>query len=388
MDKNTFTELLDKYIQGTASTAEKFLLEEYYEQLSKPNVAYSQNPEQDAHDEALRKQILDNILFSIKQPAVHSITHKNKKLFFIKVAAAAAVVIFIISGIFFSFSRKQQHIEKVPEVVLKKYDKPILPGGNKALLTLASGLAIVLDSVGNGTIAHQGNSTITKSGGHLLYGSDKNAVAETEYNILTTPKGGQYHLTLADGTEVWLNSSSSIRFPVAFTGSERNIEMTGEAYFEVTKNAYKPFHVKVNDMTLEVLGTHFNIMAYNDEPTINTTLLEGAVKVSDDTRSSLLKPSQQSKFNKLSKDISVVNTDTTKAVAWKNGMFMFSRDDIKTIMRQVGRWYDVDINYSGRIDSRLYSGSISKYVNAPEVLKILQLGGIKFKIEGNKITIL
>jgi len=205
---------------------------------------------------------------------------------------------------------------------------------------------------------------------------------------MTTPKGGQYHITLSDNTEVWLNASSSIRFPASFAGSTRNVEITGEVYFGVAKNPAKPFLVAVNDMTVEVLGTHFNIMAYADEASVNTTLLEGAVKVWSKDASGVLHPGEQSVFNRSQHSISIGKADTEKAIAWKNGLLLFKRDDIKTIMRQLSRWYDVDINFIGAAPTRLYSGSISKYVNVSEVLKILELGGIKFKTEGNRITVL
>jgi len=381
MDKNTFTDLLDRYISGNASAAETRLLEEYYEQLLK----HESVDGQDADDESLRRQMLDTILSTVHQAPVRSVAPTGTRRLWLRVTAAAAIIVVVAGASLFFFKKeKPASFSAVPK---KAFKASLLPGSTKAVLTLGNGTTVVLDSQGNGTLAKQGNSIITKSGGHLLYGAEKTGVGETTYNILVTPKGGQYHLTLADGTVVWLNALSSIRFPVSFNGAVREVQIAGEVYFEVAKNASKPFHVKVNDMTLEVLGTHFNVMAYGDEATINTTLLEGSVKVSRGKDTELLKPGQQSVYHKTAGSISVKKADTEKALAWKNGKFMFKGDDIRTIMRQISRWYDVKVSYPGQLPSRSYSGTISKYVDASEVLKILELVGIKFKIEGANIIV-
>ncbi len=203
------------------------------------------------------------------------------------------------------------------------------------------------------------------------------------YNTLSAPTGGQFQLVLPDGSKVWLNSSSSIRFPTEFSGEERKVELTGEAYFEVAKNPTLPFRVSVSGMYVEVLGTHFNIMAYGDESSIKTTLLEGSVRVTKGSSAKVLTPGQQSKMN-LKGDINVVDADLEQVIAWKNGYFQFSSDDIETIMRQVARWYDIKVVYKDKIPGGGFSGIVSRKNNISRVLKILQDGGVQLRWKGKK----
>lgn len=244
--------------------------------------------------------------------------------------------------------------------------------------------------MGNGTLAQQGNSTITKSGGRLLYGSGKNQAGETPYNTLTTPKGGQYQLTLADGSGVWLNASSSIRFPVSFTGKQRSVEVTGEAYFEVTKNANKPFKVLLNGMEVAVLGTHFNVNGYTDEPGITTTLLEGSVKITKGSAAIVLAPGQQAKLTGNGKVSLIKDPDVEKAVSWKEGYFHFNNNDLETVMRELARWYDVDIVFEneGKKLEYFFSGDIGKSLNLSAVLRILEKSQVHFRIEGKKLIVM
>jgi ferric-dicitrate binding protein FerR (iron transport regulator) len=207
------------------------------------------------------------------------------------------------------------------------------------------------------------------------------------YNTLSTPRGGQYQLVLPDGSKVWLNASSSIHFPTAFAGHERNVELTGEAYFEIAKNKQKPFHVNVNGMQVEVLGTHFNVNAYGDEGAIKTSLLEGSVKIKKGNISGLLKPGQQGVLKKNSTDLEIKNADMNEAIAWKNGLFEFDGADIKSIMREIGRWYDVDVVYAGKVPDRRFEGKISRDAQLSDVLKILALSNVKFSVEGKKIIV-
>jgi ferric-dicitrate binding protein FerR (iron transport regulator) len=255
----------------------------------------------------------------------------------------------------------------------------IKPGKDVAILTLADGTTITLDSASNGIISQQGNVRITKlPTGELVYTPEGSNVQETLYNTMTTPKGGQYKLTLPDGSKVWLNAASSITYPAAFVGKERTVTIKGEVYFEVAKNENMPFHVKANNITVDVLGTSFNIMAYDDEPAIKTTLITGAIKVNGH----LLKPGQQAVNERITD-----NADIEEAIAWKNGLFEFNQQSIVSIMQQISRWYDVDIQYQGTIKSKTFTGQISRYADIATVLQMMELtGGIHFKVSDRTVT--
>lgn len=326
--------------------------------------------------------------------------------------ASIAAILFVITafGIYFWINRN------LPEPVMVKkengfHKNEISPGGNKAILTLANGSKIILDNAKNGVLATQSGISIRKTAnGQLIYdlsgGQHSTSPSVTNqpevYNTITTPRGGQYQLTLPDGSKVWLNAASSLKFPASFTGQERNVELTGEAYFEIAKATSPsdgvriPFKVTSGNQTVEVLGTHFNINAYPDEATINTTLLEGSVKISlssslgeparmtrsDGGRgmrlSQLLYPGQQAKVGA---GIRVSNIDAAQAIAWKNGYFIFPSEDIGSIMRKISRWYDADIKYEGDITRERFVGSVSRFENVSQVLDMLELtGSVHFKI--------
>ena len=266
------------------------------------------------------------------------------------------------------------------------------PGGNKAVLTLSDGSQVVLDSTMDGVVSMQGNSKVLKlSNGQLAYktatSSKLAAASQPVYNMISTPRGGQYQLMLADGTKVWLNASSSLRYPVAFSGKERNVELTGEGYFEVAKNESMPFKVKVNRMEVDVLGTHFNVNAYADESSIKTTLLEGAVKVINEHSANILSPGEQAQLNKDGQVHVTSQVDLDGVVAWKDGYFQFNQSDLKSIMRQISRWYDVDIRYEGDVPDRKFGGDISRTSNISEVLKILDISQVHFRIEGKTLIL-
>jgi ferric-dicitrate binding protein FerR (iron transport regulator) len=274
------------------------------------------------------------------------------------------------------------------------FKNDVLPGGNKAVLTLSNGTKILLGTAANGTLAKQGNTKITKlNNGQLSYDAftqstpdDKNAVMQ--YNTLTTPRGGQYSVTLPDGTRVWLNSASSLKYPTAFLGKERKVEITGEAYFEVAHNAEKPFEVSVKGTEIEVLGTHFNVNAYNDEPFMRTTLLEGSIKFISGKDTRLLSPGQQIQVRADGEIRRIEDADIEQTIAWKNGTFSFDNTSIYEIMRQISRWYDVDVSFKDSLNVYL-NGSIERKVNVSEVLKMIELTGeVKFNIEGRRITVL
>ncbi|HMI60329.1 MAG TPA: FecR domain-containing protein, partial [Puia sp.] len=261
-------------------------------------------------------------------------------------------------------------------------------GINGAILTLADGRQIVLDSTNNGFSATDGHAKIVKgSKDQITYKASDAASAELFYNTISTPRGRKISVVLADGTKVWLNAASSIKFTTVFSGSQRQVEIRGEAYFEVAANVKQPFVVKKmgSDYAVQVLGTQFNINAYDDEDVIRTTLLEGSVRI----KNKILKPGQQAVAGKDQDEVTVVpNVNTGEVMSWKNGVFNFDRADIYTVMRQVARWYDVEVEYKGTI-TRHFGGSISQDVNVSQVFKMLELtGAVHFTIEGRKVIVM
>jgi transmembrane sensor len=313
---------------------------------------------------------------------------------FRKLASIAAVLILLSGTFLYFFLRDNQ--PKIASVAKKSpAAKRVQPGGNKAILTLANGSNIVLGGAANGVLARQANIAIRKSSaGTIVYDASnpRDANPATLYNTISTPRGGQYNITLSDGTRVWLNAASSLKFPAAFPGNERIVELSGEAYFEVAKlnsplisgnGGRIPFKVITAGQTIEVLGTHFNVNAYDDEASVKTTLLEGSVKVvhAATNASRILVPGQQAKVNS---GIRISDVDPEQAVAWKNGYFNFSHENIRSIMRQVSRWYDIDIQYEGSITTEGFVGTISRFKDVAEVLEMLQLtGSVRFKTEPN-----
>ncbi|WP_114936714.1 FecR family protein [Mucilaginibacter endophyticus] len=307
------------------------------------------------------------------------------------VKIAAAVLIFASVG--FYFVRRQKMGAVKNEVAANRAAK-IVPGGNKAILTLAGGKSIVLDSAANGALASTGKSQVNKVGdGKLVYDVLPNAthagVNAVLYNTLTIPPGGQYQVVLPDGTQVWLNSSSSLSYPTEFTGNSRTVKLTGEAYFEVAKNKDKPFYVEMNNVQVKVLGTHFNISAYSDDKDLTTTLLEGSVQISKSGSLALLKPGQQAVISSNANAIAVSKANLNQAMAWKNGYFMFNDDNIVDIMKKVSRWYDADIEYQGNFANQRFGGTFTRSKSITDLLKSLeQIGNVHFKITGRRITVM
>lgn len=294
--------------------------------------------------------------------------------------AAASILILLGAGAYFI------HLKQPEKIVVK--NNVIVPGSNKAVLTLANGSSIILEDAENGNLASQGNAHIVKKGDVLAYNTGRASDVSIMYNSVTTPRGGQYRIILSDGSHVWLNAASSIRFPTTFAGNERTVELKGEGYFEIEKNAAAPFKVKLEDgAEVEVLGTHFNIMAYNDEQENRTTLLEGSVRVSKNGSSRLLRPGDQAVLTASGEVLLRKGADVAEAVAWKNGLFLFKSADIKTLMRQAARWYDIEIVYEGGITPDRFSGKISRNSSLQQFLKILQLSDVHYKIENRKLII-
>jgi ferric-dicitrate binding protein FerR (iron transport regulator) len=317
--------------------------------------------------------------------------HKRRiiKLTWYRYAAAAVVLMAVASVWVFNHNSKTNTKPNGNNNTIA-VQKDIPPGEIKAVLTLADGSKIYLDSAGNGKLADQAGITISNENGQLVYKQNGTATNAAQYNTLTTAKGETFVAQLADGTLAWLNAGSSIRYPVAFTGSERVVEITGEVYFEVKHDATKPFHVKANGMDIQVLGTHFNVNDYNDEASIKTTLIEGSLKVSAGDKIKILKPRQQAQvFNSANEAairvISDVNTD--EVIAWKNGLFNFNGADIPTALRQLARWYNIEVVYEGEIPKDKFMGEVGRDLTLSQALKILERAGLQFKVDGRKLIV-
>jgi len=303
-------------------------------------------------------------------------------------AIAASVAAVMAVGVWYYMKYSSVAKTNTLPVLASNFKNDVKPGGNKAVLTLSDGSIVVLDSTGSGTVAQQGSTKIVKlDKGRLAYNAVNRSSEEIAYNTLTTPAAGQFSVTLPDGSKVWLNNASSLRYPVAFTGKTREVELKGEGYFEIARNASQPFKVRVGAMLVDVLGTSFNIAAYGDESHIKTTLLTGGVRVSEGAANMLLKPGEQIQVNPEGKFSFPQEVDADGVVAWKNGLFHFERADIHTVMRMLARWYDVEVVYEGPVSTRQFGGDIQRNLNLTEVLEILQKNQVHFSLEGKKITV-
>jgi transmembrane sensor len=372
MQQKDAKELLHKYREGLATEAEKDLLGDW--------VLFGKLKELDLTDEEIETElsIIDNGLPLYKV--------RRLKLW-PRIAAAAAILLSLSFGTYFLLHKKISD-----DQVAQNQIHDIAPGGNKAILTLSNGKQIILDQAKNGVLVKEGNIAVNKkSAGQLVYNSSGNTGnMAISYNTLTTPRGGQYQVDLPDGTKVWLNASSSLKYPTAFTGVERDVELTGEAYFEVAHNKAKPFHVRSGNQVVEVLGTHFNINAYANEPDIKTTLLEGSVRVTKHGQEALLKPGQQSIIQSSGSDnnsILVKEANTDVAIAWKDGYFRFENTTLPVILRQFSRWYDITIVNNHQLDGQYFSGKISRNSDISRVLRILEQGGVHYELNGRQLII-
>lgn len=313
----------------------------------------------------------------------HHLMHANtsdRPRFFTMTWFRYAAILLLIAGTATFFFLNNRPQKETARTLGNAKQADIMPGGNKAVLTLADGTTILLDSAIKGKLADQGNTDVVKPDeGKLVYtpGAVASAVkGQLAYNTVSTPNGGQYQVILPDGTRVWLNAASSIRFPVVF-GKERSIEVTGEAYLEVIADKSRSFIVKAGEERIQVLGTSFNVNAYSNEPAVRTSLLEGSVKVNN----LLLKPGQACSNGM------IATTDTEQDIAWKNGLFNFEGSDIRTIMRQLERWYDVDVKYEGNVPDIRFVGKIYRKVPLSYVLEMLEKMGVQFRTTGKTITI-
>ncbi|WP_293308989.1 FecR family protein [Pedobacter sp. UBA5917] len=375
-------ELIKKYLEGTATEEERTEVELWYASVQLP---FQQEQDQDT----VRSRIYAKTNHLIaSEPKVKRLSWLNWRL----LSAAAAIV--LIAGIVFVVFNNQHATQRNALLGNALFGTDIAPGGDQAILTLADGRRISLDTAAEGKLAGLTGVQVSKTNGVVVYSPTSENASSNKYNTLSTPKGAKYELVLPDGSHVWLNALSSIRYPEVFSASQRNVEVKGEAYFEVAhlqtkdKKSRIPFIVQAGDERIEVLGTHFNVRYYQGDPTQLTTLLEGAVKVSSHGKSVLLSPGEAAGTENGKPEIQkITDANTELAVAWKEGEFQFEDASVPEIMNQIARWYDVEVIYQGEIPQEHFSGKVSRTENLSQVIEILKRGGIRFKINERKITV-
>jgi transmembrane sensor len=382
--KKELESILKKYLEGRATPQETNFLELYYDYLEdQPGLSTLLS---DAENKKIEQRNWERLNAQADEPSytisAHNIPFYSKWRW---IAAASIILAFGLSGWFF-FNNKNDKQQQIVEMRVTNDIKP--PEENRATITLTNGQTVYLDSAAIGSLAVQGSVKLLKlANGKIAYQTGSEEIIEKPvYNTLTNPKGSRIvDMTLADGSRVWLNAGSSITYPVVFIENERRVVITGEAYFEVAPDKSKPFKVTKGQMQVEVLGTHFNVNAYDDEKNIKVTLLEGAVRLKTNEENEILKPGEQAQ---VSGTISILkNVDVEAVMAWKDGRFKFSSVDIETIMRQVARWYDIDIEYRGKVPGTL-SGGLARNVNASQLFHVLELTDkVRFEIEGRKVIV-
>ncbi len=368
ISKEQIRRLAQKMLTGTITPEEQQLLEQWLHANPGNELVWEQG---DTNEEELGSRIFHRIT------ANPFVRRKKRKIYW---AAAASVLLLISAATWLWYPGKKPAAKQMTGVIAPTTE--ILPGSDKAILTLGDGRQVTLEGQ---KIISDGDLQIRNENNELVYST----TSIVSLNTMSTPRGGQYQLRLPDGSRVWLNASSSITYPTAFTGKERVVELAGEAYFEVAKNTAMPFTVKMNGMNVNVLGTHFNVMGYDDEAAVKTTLLEGSVQITKGNTKALLKPGQEANVTTTEEKIRVANGNVEQATAWKNGMFLFNKTDIKSIMRQLSRWYDFEAKYENAFENRNFSGMISRKTELQKVLKMLQMTkDVKFKIEGRTVTVI
>lgn len=376
MDKQRLDYLLEKYLNGSITDVEKQELGDLYKDTNLKDAVYPDDRE------SVSERMLSRLKNEIQQEKPSGSFFKSWR---IGVAAAAVIAVF---GIYII------NRPVAPKMMAKRSPgkQAILPGTNAAVLTLGNGKTILLNGGNIGKLAVQGSTTITKNAdGQISYQAADNDPANNEivFNTITTPMGGQFRVTLPDGSNVWLNAASSLTYPNRFKGNERHVELHGEAYFEIFKDKSSPFTVTAEDANIKVLGTHFNVMAYKNEPSINTTLLEGSVSLSSKNAHALLVPGQQGAVDNKAQNITLQEVNVEDAVAWKNGYFSFRKQNLAAAMNKIARWYNVEVEYSGNVNNKFLGGTVSRSENIQELLNYLELTGIaKFKIDGRRIKVI
>jgi transmembrane sensor len=378
MNKQRINHLLQKYLDGSLDDNEKVELLQLYRSISSQPAEYPDD-----------KDIVKERMLLRLQEEIKPLKTRNWFLKHWTIAAAAAVV--VMTTTFLLVNRQRKSTNTMAHQSTRK--EIVLPGTNVATLTLSNGKKILLNGSNKGRLAIQGNTIITKNAaGQISYDAANSPAtnnAQIVYNTITTPKGGQYQIILPDGSKVWLNAASSLTYPIVFKGRERHVDLQGEAYFEIFKNKKMPFTVTAENATIKVLGTHFNVMAYENEPSVNTTLLEGSIALKVKNTCLTMVPGQQTAANRLSNDVKIYAVDVEDAIAWKNGYFSFKKEELLTAMNKIARWYNVDVGFKGNISHKRLWGTVSRTANISELLDYLELTGIaKFQIDGRRVTVI
>lgn len=381
MHQQQLQELFERYYNRTATPEETAALMALINQTPEDTLSELIREQGAALSEAepvISAGTAQNMLHNILKDARTPVRRINRWYY----ASAAAAVLLLALGIF-RLMHDQRKAPAIPAPVAA-----IVPGREGATLTLGDASVVELDTAGNGLISQQGNTAVQLVNGKLIYSGGANATAAT-MNTISTGKGNYYSMVLTDGTKAWLNAASSLRFPVAFADKERLVTVTGEVYFEVAPDAARPFRVQIaNKGSITVLGTHFNVHAYNDETDITTTLLEGAISVRSGSQQQLLGPGQQATISEQSAISIRKQVDLAQVMAWKDGYFSFNDTNIYALMKQISRWYDVEVRFEGKVTEDGFSGKISRNAPLTSVLQILELNGIHFKITGRQITVM
>ena len=395
-DENYSKRLLELYLENRCNPSQLEEVLTFLEKDSSNRLLLLQLQEQFKHSSSTTaseispeqsQYIRESLLRRINEPKVVRMQKSRWKF----IAAACVIILMIGVGYYFSKTEVPKNTGNLAKTRIKSspFKNDIPPGSDKAILTLADGSTIVLDDAQDGDLTHQGNTKLIKLNGKLAYDPLKNNPGEIVYNTISTPRGGKFKIELPDGSLVWLNAASSLHFPTAFTGKSRKVEMTGEVYFEIARNKDNPFIVNVNGSEVQVLGTHFNVMAYNDEDAVKTTLLEGSVKFVSGTNSSMLVPGQQSQLLKNGEIKTLNHVDTDYVISWKNGMFHFENADIEDVMRQLSRWYNVEVVFKGQKLHDPLHAELPLNTNLSDALNALEsTGSAKFEIEGKKIIVI
>lgn len=391
MSKSEFAYLFNKYFDKTATAEERDAFMQHFATLKSDEEinrlledAYNRNIDQFEFPGQVREKILSNIFNQGTETSV-AVRPVNTLRFYSTWMKYAAVIFLIPLGLgMYLYEKYEQNLALVSST------RDIQPGGNKATLTLGNGEKIVLDAAATGVLAEQGSIEIRKAtDGQIVYNIKGKNGNTSVINTIETQNGGQYQINLPDGTKVWLNAASSLKYPTSFTANERKVELKGEAYFEVSKNAQKPFKVKLaNDAEIKVLGTHFNVNAYQEEESINATLLEGSIVMKSGLKEKKITPGQQAQAFSDHRINIVKDVNLNQAVAWKNGFFSIDVISLQDIMTQVEKWYDVKVIYKEDIQIELVA-RIPRNVPLSELLKLLEYTKkVHFKLEGKKLYVM
>ncbi|SEW01949.1 FecR family protein [Chitinophaga arvensicola] len=380
------SQLVQKSLRESLETKEQLALGRWLGESAGNRDMYRQLQDEEMTAQELKKifaydkaALLEKILAS---PETMPVTQRRIIPIATRWWAAAAVFLLMGVGAWY-FTQRPQPV--TPQISKTNPSPDVDPGREGAILTLSDGSQLTIDSLGNGLVTTQNGVKVILQNGQLSYqdGNDKTD-RDLVYNIMSTPRGRSFQLKLPDGTEVWLNALSSIRYPTAFSGKERKVEITGEVYFEIVPDASSPFYVNINNKaTLQVLGTHFNVNAYENEKTMNTTLLEGAVRIQRNNGEAVqLKPGQQAQLSDKIKVVPVEDAD--KIMAWKNGLFNFEGAHLDQVMRQLERWYDIQVVYEKSVPDIQFFGEISRNLKLSEVIDALKMSDVHFRIEKDR----